>query len=72
MIGWIQNMEIQLNKNFIKDLPENENCAIDESLLYLQVRVRKGTAWERILRSWVRFAKGEISPEEYSDIMCDY
>ena len=39
-----------IGKNFIKRLPDGENAAVDESLLWLQVRVRKGTEWETQLR----------------------
>lgn len=42
-----------MEKNFIKKLPDGENAAIDESLLWIQVRVRKGTEWETKLRSWL-------------------
>jgi hypothetical protein len=47
------------SKNFIKPLPDEENAAEDESLLYLQVRVRKGTEWEKYLRKWLLVMKGE-------------
>lgn len=40
-------------KNFIKPLPESHNAAVDESLMMLQVRVRKGTNWEKALRTWL-------------------
>lgn len=40
-------------KNFIRKLPEGENAAVDESLLLLQVRVRKGTVWEQELRGFI-------------------
>ena len=42
-----------MEKNFIKRLPDGENAAIDESLLWLQVRVRKGTEWEEVLREFL-------------------
>lgn len=42
-----------IGKNFIKKLPDGENAAVDESLLWLQFRVRKGTEWEAIFREWL-------------------
>ena len=45
-----------IGKNFIKRLPEGENAAVDESLLWLQFRVRKGTEWEKLFREWLEVA----------------
>ena len=45
-----------INENFIKPLPEGENAAVDESLLLLQIRVRKGTSWENALRDFIEEA----------------
>ena len=42
-----------IRKNFIKKLPDGQNAAIDESLLWLQFRVRKGTEWETLFREWL-------------------
>ena len=56
-----------VGKNFIKELPEGENGAIDESLLWLQFRLRKGTEWENHFRLWMRLMNGEIDIDEYSN-----
>jgi len=45
-----------IEKNFIKPLPEGENAAVDESLFWIQIRVRKGTSWEKALRDFVEEA----------------
>ena len=45
---------MSFKKNFIKRLPEEYDMAIDESLLVLQVRVRKDTPWEDSLRKWIK------------------
>jgi len=46
-------------KNFIKPLPDGENAAVDESLLWLQIRVRKGTEWETLVREWLEENSGK-------------
>ncbi len=43
-----------MEKSFIRRLPDGENAAVDESLLWLQVRVRKRTEWEKSLRQWLK------------------
>ena len=53
------------SKNFIKDLPEGEEVGMDESLLSLQFRCRKGSLWEKHFRLWMRVMKGEIDLDEY-------
>ena len=40
-------------KNFIKPLPEGHNAAIDESLLWYQVRARKGSEYEKQIRKFM-------------------
>ena len=55
-------------RNFIKELPEGENAAIDESLLSLQFRCRKGSLWEKYFRPWLRMMKGEIDSDELSNV----
>jgi len=45
---------MSFTKNFIKQLPEEYDMAIDESLLILQVRVRKGMSCEKSLRKWIK------------------
>lgn len=42
-----------MGKNLIKPLPDGENAAVDESLLWLQVRVRKRTEWGRLLKEFI-------------------
>ena len=48
-----------IRNNFIKALPETHNAAVDESLLILQVRVRKGSEWETSLREWLDIQTNE-------------
>ena len=55
-----------IQKNFIKPLPKGENAAVDESLLWLQVRVRKGTSWEQALRYFI-----EEADKDHSSIASD-
>ena len=43
----------EMEENFIKELPDGENAAIDESLLWVQVRIRRDTEWETELRKWL-------------------
>ncbi len=45
---------MDIMKNFIKPLPAGEEAAVDESLLWLQLRVRKGSEWEAPLRGLIR------------------
>jgi len=45
-LGW--------SKNFIKPIPDGWDVAIDESLLWLQVRTRKGSESEKKLREFIK------------------
>ena len=54
-----------LGKNFIKDLPEGEVGAVDESLLLKQFRFRKGTDWHTHFDLWYSLVMGEIDLDEY-------
>ena len=51
-------------KNFIKPLPKNVDVAIDESLLVLQLRVRKGSGWEKRLRALIKPHLSATTQEE--------
>lgn len=55
------------SKNFIKELPDGENGAVDESLLWLQFRLRKGSVWEKHFRLWFSMMMGEIDFDEYEN-----
>ena len=54
-----------ISKNFIKKLPDGINGAKDESLLWLQLRLRKGTDWEKHFRVWFSLMQGEIDLDEF-------
>ena len=43
----------EYGRNFIKPLPEGHDAAIDESLLWLQIRVRKGSGYEKTVRAFI-------------------
>ena len=51
-------------KNFIKALPEGKNAAIDESLLWLQLRVRKDSEWGHLLKEFIEEHSGDQSSGE--------
>jgi len=52
-------------KNFIKDFPEGEIGAIDETLLLKQLRFRKGTLWHKHFDLWYSLMMGEIDLDDY-------
>ena len=55
---------MSFGKNFIKRLPDEYDMAIDEGLLVLQVRVRKGTDCADSLREWIKSVNnGELRSE---------
>ena len=54
-----------IGKNFIKNLPEGEVGAVDESLLLKQFRFRKGTVWHQHFDLWYSLMMGEIDLDEY-------
>ena len=54
-----------MTKNFIKDFPEGEVGAVDESLLLKQFRFRKGTVWHQHFDLWYSLMMGEIDLDEY-------
>ena len=54
-----------IGKNFIKNLPEGEVGAVDESLLLKQFRFRKGTLWHNHFDLWYSLMMGEIDLDEY-------
>jgi len=56
---------MSFGKNFIKRLPDEYDMAIDEGLLVLQVRVRKGTDCADSLREWIKSVNnGELRSEK--------
>ena len=57
-----------IGKNFIKALPDGENGAIDESLLWKQFRLRKGTLWHKYFDMWFQFMMGEIDLDELYNV----
>ena len=54
-----------VSKNFIKELPEGEVGAVDESLLLKQFRFRKGTEWHKHFDLWHSLVTGEIDLDDF-------
>ena len=52
-------------KNHIKELPENQVGAIDESLLMKQFRFKKGTIWHKHFDLWYKLMMGKIDLDDF-------
>ena len=56
--------DMTFEKNFIRPLPEGQDAAVDESLLWLQLRTRKRSEWGRLLKEFIDQHSTDTPTEE--------